>query len=434
MIADTLSIDQSLEDESGYSLDSRLAPWIRDRERSLLRQMVATVARPGVLSLAGGLPDAALFPVRELEAALGAVLHDDPRALQYSPAQELLKERVVELMRRRGVECGTDQILLTSGAQQAFDIVCRALLVHRGSVALEELTYPGALQAIAPLEPRIRAIRSDLDGGLDVDHLESLLRSGERPAFLYLIPDAHNPLGSSLAAPRRARLVELALRYRLPLVEDDPYGLLAYDGPFAPPLVSLDPEHVLYLGSFSKILAPGLRLGWLVGPASLIPRLSTIKEASDLEVSGLYQRAVARLLATDGWLDRHLDRLRSVYRERRDAMLAAVARRFEGVARWTRPGGGMFVWLELQRSAGAGAAGDVDTERLLQRTLEDSNVAFLPGRPFAATTGAVEEHSRRCLRLSFSSLSPERIEHAVGAIADALPAAVAARPEGIVRS
>ena len=143
---------------------------------------------------------------------------------------------------------------------------------------------------------------------------------------------------------------------------------------------------------------------------------------------------MARLLATDGWLDRHLDRLRSVYRERRDAMLAAVARRFEGVARWTRPGGGMFVWLELQRAAGAGAAGDVDTERLLQRTLEDSNVAFLPGRPFAATTGAVEEHSRRCLRLSFSSLSPERIEHAVGAIADALPAAVAARPEGIVRS
>lgn len=426
MIA-SLRSEHGLEAASDYTLASRLAPWIRDRERSLLRQMVATVARPGVLSLAGGLPDASLFPVRELEAALHAALREDARALQYSPAQEELKERIVELMRLRGVDCRADQVLLTSGAQQAFDIVTRALLVHRGVVALEELTYPGAMQSIAPFEPGICAVRSDLDGGLDVDHLESLLRSGQRPAFLYLIPDAHNPLGSSLAVERRARLVELALRYRLPLVEDDPYGLLAYDGPFAAPLVSLDPDHVLYLGSFSKILAPGLRLGWLLGPPSLMPRLSTIKEASDLEVSGLFQRAVARLLATDGWLEQHLEGLRGVYRSRRDAMLAAVGRRFEGLARWTRPGGGMFVWLELERSAGAEIDGAFDTERLLQRTLEESNVAFLPGRPFAATTGAVEEHSRRCLRLSFSSLPPERIEQAVGAIADALPAAVAAR-------
>lgn len=398
------------------ALSSALAPWIRHRERSLLRRLVTTIARPGVRSLAGGLPDLALFPAREIAAALEATLRDDARALQYSPAQEPLKERVVGLMRRRGVECGTENVLVTSGAQQGIDIAARALLGHGGAVAVEELTYPGVLQATAPFQPRVLAVRVELEGGLDVEHFEWLLRSGERPAFLYLVPDANNPLGASLAAERRQALVELARRYRLPIVEDDPYGLLAYDGPFEPPLRALDDEHVLYLGSFSKILAPGLRLGWLVGPAAVVQRLGTVKEASDLETSGLTQRAVARLLADEGWLDRHLERLREVYRPRRDALLAVVERRFGGRASWTHPGGGMFVWVEL----GGQVVAPVDTEALLHRCLDERNVAFVPGHAFAAAAGEPELRGRRSLRLSFSSLEPAALAEAVEAIADCL--------------
>jgi 2-aminoadipate transaminase len=403
------------------TLSACLEPWIRHREQSLLRRMVTTVARPGVRSLAGGLPDLALFPSRELGAAIEATLREDGRALQYSPAQQALKEGIVALMRRRGVACATEQVLVTSGAQQGIDIAARALLAPGAAVAVEELTYPGALQATAPLQPRVCAVRADLVGGLDVDHLAWLLRSGQRPAFLYVVPDGHNPLGVSLAAGRRLALVELARRHRLPIVEDDPYGLLAYDGPFAPPLRALDDEQVLYLGSCSKILAPGLRLGWMVGPADVIQRLSTVKEASDLETSGLTQRAVARLLAAEGWLDAHLERLRATYRARRDAMLAALERRFAGRATWSRPGGGMFVWVELARRV----AESVDTEVLLRRCLDEGNVAFVPGHAFASTADA-EARGRSALRLSFSSLDPQAIDAAVEAIADSL--------DGLLRS
>ncbi|HUP25145.1 MAG TPA: PLP-dependent aminotransferase family protein [Thermoanaerobaculia bacterium] len=401
------------------TLGSQLAPWIRYRERSLLRQMVATVSRPGVRSLAGGLPELDLFPSAEIASALQVALRDDPRALQYSPAQEALKEHVVDLVRRRGVECSVDQVLLTSGAQQGIDIVTRSLLTHGGSVAVDAMTYPGVLQATAPLQPRSLSVRGDLEGGLDVEHLEWLLRSGERPAFLYLIPDAHNPLGVSLAADRRIALAELVQRYRLPILEDDPYGLLCYDGSFAAPVHTLAADRVLYVGSFSKILAPGLRLGYLVGPPDVVRRLSTIKEASDLETSGLTQRAVARLLAEPGWLDAHLERLHEVYRPRRDAMLVALERHFAGRATWSRPRGGMFVWVELEQEV---AARSLDTEELLRRCLDERNVAFLPGRAFVATTGEGEAAGRRSMRLSFSSLAPESISEAVEAIADCMKA------------
>jgi 2-aminoadipate transaminase len=407
-----------ITDSSAESwLGSQLAPWIRHRERSVLRQMVATVSRPGVQSLAGGLPELDLFPSSEIESALQAALRDDPRALQYSPAQDALKEQVVDLVRRRGVECGIDQVLLTSGAQQGIDIVTRALLTHGGSVAVDAMTYPGVLQATAPLQPRVLGVRGDLEGGLDLEHLEWLLRSGERPAFLYLIPDAHNPLGVSLAVDRRIALAELAQRYRLPILEDDPYGLLCYEGSFAAPVHALAADRVLYVGSFSKILAPGLRLGYLVGPPDVVRRLSTIKEASDLETSGLTQRAVSRLLAEPGWLDAHLERLHEVYRPRRDAMLAALERHFTGRAIWSRPRGGMFVWVELEQEE---AARSLDTEELLRRCLDERNVAFLPGRAFVSAAGDGEAAGRRSMRLSFSSLPPEHIGEAVEAIADCL--------------
>jgi 2-aminoadipate transaminase len=405
--------------EPASPLASSLVPWLRQRERSLLRRMVATVSAPGIRSLAGGLPDPALFPSAEIGEALREAIRDDPRALQYSPAQEALQERVVLLMRRRGVACRPENVLLTSGAQQGIDLATRALLLRGGAVAMEEMTYPGAAHAVAPFEPRVLAVRGDLEGGLDVDHLEWLLRSGPKPAFLYLVPDAHNPLGLSLASDRRRAVCELARRYAFAIVEDDPYGLLAYDGAFPPPLHAIDPDNVVYLGSFSKILAPGLRLGWLVAPADAVQRLRTLKEGIDLETSGLVQRAVARLLQREGWIDSHLTRLCDVYRSRRDALLGALSRRLEGRASWTRPGGGMFVWVEL---AAPENRTPPDTEELLRVCLERRSVAFLPGRAFAATPGDPETRGRRSLRLSFSSLPAEELGEAVDAVADCLAA------------
>jgi 2-aminoadipate transaminase len=391
--------------ENPADLEACLAGWIRRRERSLLREMVAVASRPGVLSLAGGLPAAEAFPCAEYAQAVSEVLAESARSLQYSPALGRLKEQIVELMAWRGVECEPGQVVVTTGAQQGIDVASRLLLEHRGRVAYEEYTYTGIHQATAPFEPDVLALPTDLDRGLEVDALGEALEKGPRPRFLYVIPDAHNPLGVSLEPERRPHLVALAREHGLPIVEDDPYGLLWLDGKgFAPPLRALDDEWVIYLGSFSKILAPGLRLGWMIVPARLATRVSVIKEAGDLESSALTQRAVSRLLDS-GFLPAHLERLRAIYRRRRDALLDAIGRHFPPGARWTRPAGGMFVWVELDH--------EVDTVAALRRCVEEAGVAFIPGAAFTQDPA----RGRRALRLSFSTLEPEVIGPAVETIA-----------------
>jgi 2-aminoadipate transaminase len=405
------SRDATVGDDAAQALglESALARWIRHRERSLLREMVTVVSQPGILSLAGGLPDAASFPRDEYAEALGAVLAEDPRALQYGPPVPRLKEHVVELMRWRGVECTVDQVVLTTGAQQGIDVATRLLLEPGGLVAHERFSYTGIHQAVGPFEPQVLTLPTDLEAGLEVDALARALEAGRRPRFLYTIPDAHNPLGTSLAPERRARLVELAREHRMPIVEDDPYGLLGLDGEgFAPPLRALDDEWVIYLGSFSKILAPGLRLGWMVVPAALATRVSVIKEAGDLESSGLTQRAVARLLDT-GFLAAHLERLRAIYRRRRDALLLSLERHLPAGARWTRPGGGMFVWVELDGGGEVDGGGELDTVAALRRCVAEERVAFIPGAAFTRDP----HDGRQAVRLSYSTLEPEDLDRAV---------------------
>lgn len=241
---------------------------------------------------------------------------------------------------------------------------------------------------------------TDLDTGIDVDAVEGFLTAGARPAFLYIIPEAHNPLGVSIASEKRHRLVALARAYGVPIVEDDPYGFLYYDEETAPPLKALEPDWVFYVGSFSKIVAPALRLGWMVAPESLVPRLTVVKEAGDLETSVLTQRAVSAYL-DDGPLPAHVEQLRRVYGRRRDAMLAALDRAFPAGVRWTAPAGGMFIWVELPAH--------VDTMRLLQAAIDEEQVAFIPGRAFSLP-GVAADH---CLRLCFANAGVPAIEDGI---------------------
>lgn len=395
----------------------QLADWTQHISRSVLRQMIAVVSRPGILSFAGGLPDPALFPTQAYAAALAHVLHDDPKALQYSPPYAPLKKHIVQLMARRGVACTEDQIFLLTGAQQGLYILSRLLLNPGSDVLLEEVVYTGIQQAIAPSCPNILPVSTDLTHGIEVDEIEAYLLSGVRPSFIYVIPEAHNPLGVSISQERRQRLVELAVRYNVPIIEDDPYGFLHYgdwklgigdqgianlQSPVTnpPPLRALNDSHVFYIGSFSKILAPALRLGWMVAPPKLIAKLTVAKEATDLETSGLTQRAVAAYLDA-GHLPEHLEELREEYGRRRDAMLTALDRYFPASARWTEPQGGMFIWVEL--------AEGIDTQKLLDTAVADQQVAFIPGFAFAVPGHDVHN----CLRLNFSTCSPALIEEGI---------------------
>lgn len=401
-----------------------LANWTHSMQRSVLRQMIAVVSRPGILSFAGGLPDPALFPTTDYAAALSHVLATDPKALQYGMPFAPLKSHIVQLMALRGVTCTEEQIFLTTGAQQGLDVLARLLLDPGGEVMFEELVYTGAQQVVAPLMPRILPVSTDLALGMNVDEVADYLAGGARPsgaspAFIYTIPDAHNPLGVSMSQERRERLVELALAYNVPIIEDDPYGLLQYgdwrletgDSPQSLisnlqslPLRALNDSHVFYLGSFSKIMAPALRLGWIVAPAALVSKIAVVKEAADLESSALTQRAVAAYLDA-GHLPGHLARLREAYGRRRDAMLSALYRYFPAEAHWTEPQGGMFIWVELPP--------EMDAARLLDTAVNQEQIAFIPGHAFTVPG----RHIHNCMRLNFSNCTEEMIEDGIKRLA-----------------
>lgn len=389
-----------LEDVAPHTI--RLADWTQVMERSMLRQMLAVVSQPGILSFAGGLPAPELFPQEGFAQATAHVLATDKCALQYGPPFEPLKRHIVRLMAERGVTCRPEQIFLTTGAQQGLTVIARLLMDPGREVMLEERVYTGIQQVINPYRPQIRTVPTDLEDGIDVDVVEDYLLAGADPAFLYVIPEAHNPLGVSISAENQTRLVQLARRFEMPIVEDDPYGFLCYDETAAPALRALDSEWVIYIGSFSKILAPALRLGWMVVPETLVGKLTVIKESYDLETSGLVQRAVSAYLDA-GLLPDHISTLRQAYKTRRDAMLNALSRYFPADARWTRPKGGMFIWVELPA--------EINTAELLRQAVEEERVAFIPGNAFCA---AGSRPTSNCLRLNFSNCTPEQIEEGIG--------------------
>lgn len=379
----------------------RLAGALASVQQSTLREILVAAATPGVRSFAIGMPGTDLFPAADLAEASAELLRGDVRALQYGLPSAELKSQVVELMRLRGVETREEQVFLTAGSQQAMDLLTRLLLEPGGPVVVEDTIYDGIQMVVRPLAPRVLTVPTSPERGLDLDSLEALLASGERPAFLYVIPEGHNPLGTSLSHDRRVRLVEISRRFRLPILEDDAYGLLRLDEGQAQPLRALDGERVFYLGSFSKILAPALRVGWIVLPDEQPFPLSALKHGTDLDTTTFAQRMLARYLAS-GRLSGHVAVLRTEYRRRRDSMLDALGRHMPDGVRWHAPSAGIFVWLELPEGS--------DSTELLREAIETEKVAFCPGRAFSPRG---DRHADHCLRLSYADSTPEQIEEGI---------------------
>jgi 2-aminoadipate transaminase len=316
------------------------------------------------------------------------------------------------MMRGRGLTIPADQVLMLSGSQQGLDVIGKLLIDPGSSVVVEEPTYLGALQAWQSYSPKFISLPMD-DDGLDVVALERLLKSGEQPRFLYLVSCFQNPTGITPSPERKRALLEVAARYHLPIVEDDPYGELYYEGTRPPILAAMDAEmhgelrHVLYLSTFSKLLAPGLRVGWAAAPRELVSKLAHAKQGLDLHTGSLAQ-AVAYEACRDGLLDRHVPTIRATYHRRRDAMLASLEKLMPEGMTWTRPRGGMFIWLTLPPQ--------IDAAALLQASL-DQKVAFVPGTSFHANGGGANT-----MRLNFSHSAPERIAEGVKRLGQAIEA------------
>jgi len=377
------------------------AAWARTIEQSVLQEMLEASARPGILSFALGLPAAELFPAEKYRESMNRVLSTNPRALQYGPPLQSLRKQIVKLMELRGVRCSEEQIFLTAGAQQGTHMLTRLLLDPGGCVVTEEMTYPGFQQVLQPYCPRVLSVSTDPTTGMNVDELERLLATGERPALIYAVTDGHNPLSVSMSLEKRRQLVQLARRYRVPIIEDDPYGFLYYGERPLPPLRAFDDEWVYYVGTFSKILAPSLRAGWIVLPEELVAPLSVIKESIDINMAPLTQHVIADYLAT-GHLEQHVQMLRQEYRARRDALALALQEHFPADAFWQSPQSGVFIWVEL--------AENVDTGDLLRVAIDTEKVAFIPGFAFNTTAKSC---ARNTMRLNFSNSSVELIAEGI---------------------
>jgi 2-aminoadipate transaminase len=379
----------------------RPAPWTSYVSRSLLQDLLPKVAQPEILSFGLGLPAPELFPAAEFAAACAEVLRSNPKSLQYGPPSAALKSHIVSLMAERGYECTQDQVFLTHGAQQGVHLLAELLLERNRQVMMEEFCYPGFQQIVSFFQPAILMVGSDLHDGMDIEKVEWYLSHGARPAFIYTIANGHNPLGISLSAEKRERLEWLSSTYGIPLLEEDPYGYLTYCADPWRPLAAQTEGMGFYVGSFSKILAPSVRVGWLVVPKDLIPYLSILKESSDIDMAPFMQHVVARMLET-GFLPGHLLRLRAEYRLRRDAMLAALQEHFPAGTQWAVPDAGLYVWVQLPEH--------FDTVSALDSALNEHGVAYMPGQAFSPRQGAI---ARRSMRLNFSHPTIEQIGNGI---------------------
>jgi len=376
---------------------------------SIIREILKVTEKPGIVSLAGGLPSAETFPVEAVREACAKVLREAPReALQYAASEGFapLREWVAaHLKQHQGMDVSPEQVLITTGSQQGLDLAGKVLIDTDTRVLVETPTYLGALQAFTPYEPNILAVDSDHEGPLP----EALAAAAAGARFAYLLPNFQNPTGHVYTEARRAAVVAAAQSKGLPLVEDNPYGDLWFDAPPPLSLASRWPEGVLYLGSFSKVLAPGLRLGYVVAPPALYPKLLQAKQAADLHTPIFNQRVVHEVIR-NGMLDTHVPTIRARYKAQRDAMQAALAKHLGGVAQWITPVGGMFFWLELPAH--------VDAIALLPKAVE-AGMAFVPGAAFYAAAPR-----KNTLRLSFVTVPPQKIEVGVAALARVLKEAV----------
>jgi 2-aminoadipate transaminase len=400
----TLDTAMTKEERAMSETRTRVVPWVishrgQASSGSVIREITKRLQRlPDAISFAGGLPAPETFPVDAIRECFDTVLRrEGKRALQYGPSDGYppLRAWIAETMSVDGVHVSPDQVLIVSGSQQGLELLGTLLLNEGDAVLVETPTYVGALQALALHGAQFVSVRSD-EGGLIPSALaEAAQNNTRRNAFLYTIPSFQNPTGNTFSEQRRIDLVDEAARLGLPIIEDDPYGWLDHQGTRRRTLHSLNPEGVVFLGSFSKVLSPGIRLGYVVVPATLSARLERIKQAADLHTSMITQMAIYELLKT-GFLDSHLPVLRQLYRRKCDAMIQALGVHFPAGATWCRPEGGMFVWVTLPEH--------LDATALLEDAL-DAGVAFVPGSGFYANAPRVNT-----MRLSFATVSVEQIE------------------------
>ncbi|MFP3855150.1 MAG: PLP-dependent aminotransferase family protein [Anaerolineales bacterium] len=384
----------------------RYADRIETLTSSAIRELLKLTQQPEVISFAGGLPASEFFPLDAFEKASSRLLHENGEAaLQYSTTEGylLLREMIARHAGRYGIEAGPENILITTGSQQALDLLGKLFINKGDSILVERPSYLGAIQAFKVYGPDFHTLPLD-EQGMQVDGLEQALARG--PKFLYLLPNFHNPAGVTLSAERREKIALAARQAKVPIIEDDPYGQLRYEGEHKPAVFALDRDarstdgiqntNVIYMSSFSKVLTPGLRLGWVIAPTEVIGRLVQLKQGADLH-SSTFCQMLAYEVASDGFLDENIQFLREVYRDRRDAMLNALAEHMPDEVSWTKPQGGLFLWLRLPEY--------LDSKELLAAALEE-NVAFVPGSAFY-TEG---EEGRYHCRLNFSCSDREKIE------------------------
>ncbi|GJH15385.1 PLP-dependent aminotransferase family protein [Caballeronia novacaledonica] len=394
--------------------DLRATPWqLSERARKLtssaIREILKVTERPEVISFAGGLPSPATFPVEEMRHASERILRDQPAAaLQYSATEGYmpLREWVAARYSVNGAHIRPTQVLITTGSQQALDLLGKTLVDPGSRVLVETPTYLGALQSFSLFEPHYVQVPTD-ESGLIPEALDAALTANAR--LLYAQPNFQNPTGRRLPLERRRALAAFAQKAPFPVIEDDPYGALDYAGAPLPTLLSMAPEHIVHLGSFSKVLAPGLRVGYIIAPEELHFKLVQAKQATDLHTPSLTQRIVYEVVK-DGFLDRHVPTIRALYRDQCEAMLHALERHMPAGVEWNRPEGGMFVWVKLPQH--------INSMKLLEQAIAQ-NVAFVPGGPFFAN-----EAEHNTMRLSFVTVPPATIDEGVAKLGALIRASI----------
>src|SRR5450830_418669 len=377
-------------------------------QSSVIREILKVTMRPEVISFAGGLPSPDTFPVERMKAAFDKVLSEQGKtALQYGPTDGYapLREFIAASLSTPDCKISPEQILMVSGSQQGLDLLGKVLVDEGSKILVETPSYLGALQAFSVYQPQFESVDTDEHGLIPA----SVAAKGEGARLMYALPNFQNPTGRTLSVERRMELVETCARMGIPLIEDNPYGDLCYRGEPLPKMLNMNPDGVIYMGSFSKVLTPGIRLGYVVAPMPLLRRLELAKQAADLHTAQLTQMVVHEVIK-DGFLDRHIPSIRTLYGNQCQAMLDALKEHFPAGVTWTRPEGGMFIWVTLPKH--------IDAMQLLDEAIANK-VAFVPGAPFYAN-----QPETNTLRLSFVTVPPERIREGVAILGKLIAAKV----------
>jgi 2-aminoadipate transaminase len=394
--------------ENPNPIDWKFSVRAEQLQSSAIREILKVTMRPEVISFAGGLPSPETFPVERMKAAFDKVLSEQGKtALQYGPTDGYapLREFLAKSLSTENCTISPEQIMMVSGSQQGLDLIGKVLVDEGSKVLVETPSYLGALQAFSVYQPQFESVDTDEHGLIPA----SVAAKGAGARLMYALPNFQNPTGRTLSVERRYELVETCARMGIPLIEDNPYGDLCYSGEPLPKMLNMNPSGVIYMGSFSKVLTPGIRLGYVVAPVPLIRKMEQAKQAADLHTAQLTQMVVYEVIK-DGFLNEHIPTIRSFYSKQCNVMLEAMSQHFPASVKWTRPEGGMFIWVTLPAH--------IDSKQLLDEAIAQ-NVAFVPGGPFYAN-----EVEKNTLRLSFVTVSPERIHEGIAKLGKLIQAKI----------